>query len=185
MHRVAEHPNAKWFRDGSLTIDAAEARLARLRAELSYLEQLERKQNVGSPGNGVVITPRLREKVGRCVAEGELICEIEDPSAYEVEIRIAEQDAARIQPGRNVGVKLWALPYRTFEASVLRIAPSATAASEGESQSRVPVYCRVEDPGGVLRSHMTGYARVYCDRRPVGDILVDRLVRLFRTEFWW
>jgi multidrug resistance efflux pump len=164
---------------------AAQARLARVRAEVAHLEQLERKQSVASPTSGVVITPRVHEQVGRYVPEGQLICEVEDRSAFEVEIRLAEQDAARIEPGRRIGIKLRALPYETFDATVTRIAPAATEAEEGESQSRVPVYCQVEDPRGLLRSQMTGYARIYCDRRPLAAIGMDRLVRLVRTEFWW
>jgi hypothetical protein len=32
---------------------------------------------------------------------------------------------------------------------------------------------------------MTGQARVYTGARPVGAILLDRALRLLRTEFWW
>ena len=31
---------------------------------------------------------------------------------------------------------------------------------------------------------MTGYARISCGRRPLGAILVDRVLRFLRTEFW-
>lgn len=166
-------------------LEAARARLARLRADLGYLEGLERKQQVASPVAGAVITPRPSEQVGRYVVEGDLICEVEDRSAFEVEIRLPEQDAARIAPGRRIGIKLRALPYDSFPAKVLRIAPTATAPETGESQSRVPVFCRIDDPQGLLRSHMTGYARIYCDERPVGEIALDRAIRFVRTEFWW
>ena len=47
------------------------------------------------------------------------------------------------------------------------------------------VYCRLENPGGELRPGMTGHARVYTGRRPIGDILTDRALRHVRTEFWW
>jgi hypothetical protein len=32
---------------------------------------------------------------------------------------------------------------------------------------------------------MTGYARVDTGRRPIGAILLDRILRFVRTEFWW
>jgi putative peptide zinc metalloprotease protein len=166
-------------------LEAARARLSRIRADLSHLEELDRKQLVPSPLAGMVITPRLKEKIGRYVSEGELICDVEDRSAFEVEIRLAEEDAARIAPGRRIGIKLRALPYDSFPATVLRIAPAAIDPQTGESQSRVPVYCRIEQPGDLLRSQMTGYGRVYCDERSLGAILLDRGVRLVRTEFWW
>ena len=46
-------------------INAEQARLARLREEASYLEQLQNKVFVCSPVHGVVTTPRLKEKVGQ------------------------------------------------------------------------------------------------------------------------
>jgi hypothetical protein len=32
---------------------------------------------------------------------------------------------------------------------------------------------------------MTGYARIYTGQRPLGQIALDRTLRLIRTEFWW
>jgi hypothetical protein len=49
----------------------------------------------------------------------------------------------------------------------------------------VAVHCRIRDPEGLLRSGMTGYARIYCEPRSLGEILLDRAMRLVRTEFWW
>jgi hypothetical protein len=31
---------------------------------------------------------------------------------------------------------------------------------------------------------MIGYARIYRDRGPVGQILLERALRFLRTEFW-
>jgi hypothetical protein len=68
---------------------------------------------------------------------------------------------------------------------VLRVAFGATAAGTGEAQSQVHIYCELKNPHALLRSQMTGYARIYGTRRAIGLIAVDRLVRLLRTEFWW
>jgi hypothetical protein len=32
---------------------------------------------------------------------------------------------------------------------------------------------------------MTGYARIYCGRASFARIIVDRVLRFLRTEFWW
>lgn len=165
--------------------DAAVARVARLRAELDYLQSLERKQRVTSPIRGVVVTPYLEEQKGNYVQQGDLICQVEDNSAFEVRISIAEEDAARIQVGQEVGIKMRTLPYETFTASVIRIAPRATEPKEKQSQNDVHVYCRLGNRDGVLRSEMTGYARVYGPPRPIGLIGLDRVIRFLRTEFWW
>jgi hypothetical protein len=35
-----------------------------------------------------------------------------------------------------------------------------------------------------LKPEMTGYARISCGRRPIGEIVLERLLGFLRTEFW-
>ena len=63
-----------------------------------------------------------------------------------------------------------------------RIAP---AAAKGEAQSSLTVYCRLETTAAELRPGMTGYARVYTGRRPIGAIALERAMHFVRPEFWW
>ncbi|HKB39212.1 MAG TPA: HlyD family efflux transporter periplasmic adaptor subunit [Gemmataceae bacterium] len=161
-------------------IEAEEARLASLREEERYLRGVEAKLTVYSPVPGIVTTPRLKEKVGQYVKEGELICVIEEPEGLEAEITLHEQDVGCVRVGQSVGLKARALPHETFTACVDRVAPAAV---KGEGQNTVTVYCRLE--GMALRPGMTGHARVYTGERSVGGFLIDRLVRYLRTEFWW
>jgi multidrug resistance efflux pump len=163
-------------------IDAERARLARLHEEARYLEGVQSKLVVCSPVSGLVTTPRLKEKVGQYVREGDLICLVEEPSLLEAEICLAEEDVFRVRSGQPVALKARAHPLKTFPARLERLAPTA---GRGEVQSTVTVYCRLEDPAGSLRPGMTGHARVYTGRRPVGAILFDRALRFLRTEFWW
>jgi len=179
-------------------LEAERARLARLEEEIRYLEGLHGKVLVVSPVPGLVTTPHLREKVGQYLREGDLICQVEEPAALEVEITLAEQEVARVQPGQAVELKARALPFETFSSQVERVAPAAgggdaagtaaantrPAAGKGDVQSTITVYCRLEG-GANLRPGMTGHARVYGGKRPVGAILLDRGLRYLRTEFWW
>ena len=32
---------------------------------------------------------------------------------------------------------------------------------------------------------MTGHARIACGRKPIGELLLDSMLRVIRTEFWW
>jgi multidrug efflux pump subunit AcrA (membrane-fusion protein) len=130
----------------------------------------------------LVTTPRLREKVGQYVREGDLICVVEEPAGLEVEITLAEQDVERVRPGQTVALRARALPLETLPARVDRIAP---AAGHGDVQSTVAVYCRLDDSPPGLRPGMTGYGRVHTGPRPVGGVLLDRALRWLRTECWW
>ncbi len=105
-------------------IEAGRAHLARLVEEAHYLDSLTGKLHVDSPASGVIVTTRLKEKVGQYVREGELICQVEEPALLEAEIAIPEQEAARVQPGQTVELKARALPFDTFMTQVDRIAPA-------------------------------------------------------------
>jgi multidrug resistance efflux pump len=179
-------------------VEAERARLARLQEDLRHLEQQQARTAVICPVAGVVTTPRLKEKVGQYLREGDLIGLVEEPAALEAEVVLAEQDVAAVQPGQAVALKPRALPYTVVQAHVDRIAPAAarpeaagsgtttvTVAGKGEVQSNVIVYCRLDGVTTELRPGMTGYARVYTGQRSVGGILVDRALRYLRTEFWW
>lgn len=162
--------------------EAAEAKVARLQEESRYLKFLDQSLLLRSSVNGLVMTPRLKEKIGSYFAEGELICEIEDPQTLEAVVTLDEEQAADIQPGQTVRLKARALPFEVFEARVERIAPQAV---EGDLQSTVTVYCRMQGSHEELRSSMTGYARIERGHGPIGVVFAKRCLRLIRTEFWW
>ncbi len=163
-------------------IEAERAHLARLNEEVRYFETLREKLLIKSPVAGAIATPRLKEQIGRYLAEGELICEVEGTEAFEAEIALPEQEAARVRPGQRVELKARALPFRTFSGKVDRIAQRSTP---GEAQSTVTVCCRFEDETSQLRPGMTGYARIYGKSRSVGQVMSERVLRVVRTEFWW
>jgi multidrug efflux pump subunit AcrA (membrane-fusion protein) len=163
-------------------VEAERARLARLQEEASYLQGMQARLQVCSPGAGVITTPHLKEKIGQYVREGDLIAVVEEPAALEAEITLAEQDVARVQPGQPVALKARALPFETFPTQVDRVAP---AAGRGDVQNTVIVYCRLTTAGEELRPGMSGYARIDIGRRSVGAILRDRGLRYVHTEFWW
>ncbi|MBX7102852.1 MAG: HlyD family efflux transporter periplasmic adaptor subunit [Gemmataceae bacterium] len=176
-------------------IDAERARLNRLKEEARHLEHLQTKLVVTSPVAGIVTTPRLRDKVGQFVREGDLIAVVEDPGALEAEVALSEHDAARIEVGATVDLKARSMPFRTFPATVARVAPAATARPEapgtvsttprGETAGTVTVYCRLSEISPELRPGTTGYARIHRGDRTIGAVYGERLLRYLRTEFWW
>jgi multidrug resistance efflux pump len=163
-------------------VEAEGARVARLREQARYLEQLQDRLQVLSPVPGLLTTPRLNEKVGQYLREGEFICVVEEPAELEVEITLAEQDAARVRPGQAVALRARASPFETINGSVARVASTANL---GEVQSTVTVYARFHETSSELKPGMTGYARISTGSRPIGTILADRVLRWLRTEFWW
>jgi putative peptide zinc metalloprotease protein len=163
-------------------VDAKRAELERLRAELAYLERLEIEQSVICPIDGVIATPDLETLTGAYLREGDLFCELVAPSKLTVEISLREKETARVQLGHRIEIKARSLPFQTINTTVDRIAPIVDIT---ETESRVRVFCRLQDPPTELRPGMSGFARVYLGRRPVGSVILDRVIRFLRFEFWW
>ncbi|MCA9100539.1 MAG: HlyD family efflux transporter periplasmic adaptor subunit [Planctomycetales bacterium] len=127
-------------------------------------------------------TAQLRQKLGDYFDEGKLICEVEDDDALEVVIALDEQLAARVGAGQRVRLKSRSLPFDVFDVGVQRVAPRA---AKGDVQSKVNVYCRLDEADGCLRSGMTGLARLKCGHAPIDVALAETLLRLVRAEFGW
>jgi multidrug efflux pump subunit AcrA (membrane-fusion protein) len=165
-------------------IDAETARRTRLQEELEFLQDQQAKLEVRAPMDGVVATPRMLEKIGQLSDKGGLVCVVEDVRTLNVEISIAEESVAGIEPGQSIRLKARALPFDTFLATVDRIAPSASNVP-GQHQNQVTVYCRVENADGKLKSGMTGFARIHRGRQSIAEYGVRQALTYLRTEFWW
>ena len=165
-------------------IEAERARQARLKEELAYLDGQRDKLLVQSPVAGTITTGRLKEKIGQYFEKGALICVVEDVSGLEAEISLPEQEVEGVVTGQIVQLKARALPFKSFDAKVDRIAPAAVNAN-GEIQSKLVVYCRINNPEGLLRSGMTGFGRIYRGNESIAAIAANRSMRYLRTEFWW
>jgi putative peptide zinc metalloprotease protein len=165
-------------------IEAERSRLGRLAEELRYLASLQDKLAVTSAVAGIVTTPRLKERVGQFVHDGDSLCVVEQASVLVAEIALDEQQHSRVSAGQPVQLKFRALPFQTFAGRVERIAPAAVK-EELMAQGRFTVYCRVAGDTANLRQGMSGHARISTGRQPIGIIVTDRALRLLRTEFWW
>jgi HlyD family secretion protein len=183
-------------------IEAERAKVARLAEELAYLRLQRERLPVVSPVTGAIITPRLKEKVGQYLKEGDTICVVDQTRELEVEVNLDEQELERVQVGQRVELKARAFPFRTFEGQVSRIAPAArreqqadpgkaappppssSSSSRTDQPGTVTVYVLVED-AEELRPGMTGNARIHCGRRRLGVIAVERALRLLKTDYWW
>jgi multidrug efflux pump subunit AcrA (membrane-fusion protein) len=165
-------------------IEAENAKLSRLQEELKFLKGQAQLLVVAAPSDGLIVTPRMSEKIGQLADKGALVCVIEDPKTVEVEILVPEEEATGIKPQQGVSFKSRALCFDTFRATVERIAPTA-AVEMGKKVNSVRVCCQVDNTDGRLKSGMTGVARIDRGVTSIGSLLLDRGMKLLRTEFWW
>jgi multidrug efflux pump subunit AcrA (membrane-fusion protein) len=178
---------AKRRRDaGVAELDQAKARRNRAIAELDSLTSVQAKTVVRSRAAGVQTLPHLKERLGQYVREGDLICTVEETSSLVAEVKVPEQDVARVLPAQEVEFKARALSFDTFRGVVERVAPTAVPATmPGEVQGNVIVYCLIGRAPAELRPGMSGEVRVSCGRQSVGGRMLEKVMKVVRTEFWW
>lgn len=165
-------------------IEAEQARLARIKEELTHLLDTRGKLEILSPWSGLMTTARMKEKIGQYFEKGALICILEDSEGLEAEIALPEQEVAGVEAGQTVELKARALPFRTFSARVDRVAPRAEI-EQGALQGKVIVYCRLDKSDIGLLAGMTGMGRVFRGEMPLATIGAHKAMKYLRTEFWW
>src|SRR6266702_1646938 len=111
-------------------IEGAEATLARLLSQRSHLEEQLRLVTVRSAVDGVVTTPKPRERVGQYMKKGDLIVEVHEFTTVRVEIAVPEREIGDVKVGQPVIVKARAFPERPSEGRVTAIAPVAVKDEE-------------------------------------------------------
>ena len=165
-------------------IEGAEATLARLLSQRSHLEDQLRLVTVRSAVDGVVTTPKPRERVGQYMKKGDLIVEVHEFATVRVEIAVPEREIGDVKVGQPVIVKARAFPERPSEGRVTAIAPVAVKDEEAWRGKVFRVTTAVDNPDLLLRPDMTGTAKIYCGQRRLFDVLSRRLARYVRVEFW-
>jgi len=116
--------------------DLNAATQARLRMEMYnaeealYREKVE-KATLRASINGLVVTPKVEEKVGQFLQQGDLFCELVDTERMAAEMNVEETKAPLVEAGSKVALKLNAFPTQTFVGRVERVS-AQTVAAEGE-----------------------------------------------------
>lgn len=122
--------------DAEFRNNMAVASQARLRAQMYqaetalYQEKVEQSQ-FRAPITGVVVTPKIEEKVGQLLQPGDRFCELMSRDEIAAEIDVPESDIALVRPGAHAALKLNAFSTYTYGGQVQRISPQSTSA-EGE-----------------------------------------------------
>lgn len=157
---------------------AKEAELARARAELGYIEQKYTMLDVRSPIDGVVVTPRFRERRGEALEEGDLVCEVVSAAKMRAELLVPERELDAIELGQPVTVKVESYPSRSFEGKVEFIAPQVTG-----SDKRVRIVATLDNSQGLLRVNMSGYGQIDAESRSLFHLATRRILRWIRVRY--
>jgi GAF domain-containing protein/biotin carboxyl carrier protein len=157
------------------------AALRREEATLALLDQQRSGTSLRSPLNGVVLTPRVEERVGELLSRGSAFCLVGALDPLEAEVMVAEDRVPEVQPGQEVFLKLSALPGQRFRTEVTRIGAVAEPEADG---TRFRVVCAITNPEQRFRPGQEGWAKISLGRRPLGYVLLIRGWNYVRL-WWW
>jgi GAF domain-containing protein len=166
--------------------DVAEERLQRVRAEalrreLALLDEQVELTTVRAPASGVVLTPRIEERIGASLDEGDLLLTLGRTDTLELEFGVDQRDLGRVRVGQEVRLRVDALPQRTFSGTVVSIGQLPADTVDGV---HYPVRARVPNPDGLLKPSMAAYVRVLTDNASAVERVLRSPVRWVRLMWW-
>lgn len=142
-----------------------------LRAEADRARSRIESAQLRSPIAGIVTTPSLQDSAGKHLDAGAAFAQVLDLSSAVVDIAIPQSDAALISTGQSAAIKLDSYPQRSWHGNVAVVSPQAQSGDGVRTfAARVPL----SNSDAVLRSGMTGRAKISIGYRPAGYVLLRR-----------
>ncbi|HEY8240317.1 MAG TPA: HlyD family efflux transporter periplasmic adaptor subunit, partial [Kiritimatiellia bacterium] len=134
---------------------------------------------------------------------GDVVAIVEDSRKVAVRIALPEPYAGDVKVGAKVRAKPWAYSSRTFKGTVTSIKPVLVDKAEdilrqdtieqekGAMRSLnmpgdnvVLVMAEVENRDGLLRTDMTGFAKIRAGAKPLGWALLSPVLRFLGVRVW-
>ncbi|HYB53426.1 MAG TPA: efflux RND transporter periplasmic adaptor subunit [Thermoanaerobaculia bacterium] len=159
----------------------AQSRRAEVAARIALAQEEMRRTRLTSPIGGVIVTPRIEERVGQFLRRGNELCVVADVGTITAEVAVPEEDASQVHAGQAVSLKLNPYPTRTFSGTVSRV--GARVREDGEARF-VIAEARAANPDGVLKTGMAGTGKVWAGRRSIATLLVRKPARWLWRKLW-
>ncbi len=159
----------------------AQTRQREARARLAVEEERLGYTQLRAPVGGVILTPRLEERVGQNLTRGAEFAVIGDVGTVTVEIAVPEEDSALLEVGQPLEFKLNPFPTRTFKGRVSRL--GAGIREEGQARF-VIAEADVQNPEKLLRAGMLGKAKIRAGNRQIITLLLRKPARWLYSKLW-
>jgi len=162
----------------------AESRRNELAARIALEEERLSRTRLVAPVAGVIVTPRIQERVGQNLARGAELCVVADAASVTAEVAVAEEDAALLSPGQPAGVKLNTYPTRTFEGRIARVGAQVREEGKDGKERYVVAEVALSNPDGILKPGMQGKAKIGAGRSNIATLLFRRPARWLYNKVW-
>lgn len=166
--------------DPAATFESA-ARRDEFRAKIALVEDQFSRTRIRAPVAGVIVTPRIDERVGQFLQRGSELCVIADLRSVTAEVGVPEQDVLLVHPGDRVRLKLNSYPTRLFRGSVTRV---GSHVREEEGERFVIAEVRVHDGSDALKTGMLGKAKISTKPASLIKAIFRKPARYVWTKLW-
>jgi putative peptide zinc metalloprotease protein len=146
-----------------------------------------------SPISGLVVTPRVQDLLNSYVVEGAEVLQVADLSAMRARIYVSEYDLYKVREQAPAKIQVEGF-FGTWKADAVSISPEPTEidprlAGEAVLKGMKPprfyvVDLDIQNPYGVLRPGMVGYARVYGQRRSLLGLAWQSIADFWGRKLW-
>jgi hypothetical protein len=131
--------------------------------------------------------------VGWFVQEGDILADVGDVRTLKARIFIPEFQVQRISPGDPASLRLESL-FRPIRGKISSIAPASSELAPGLAQeekfrgSTSPSYyvatVLIANPGGMMRSGMSGDAKIQVRRQSVVGFACQTVLEFLQRKIW-
>jgi putative peptide zinc metalloprotease protein len=161
-------------------------RARQLQSQASHLE-------LNAPISGIVLTPRLSDRLGAFIPEGAELVEIGDLHEMRARIYVSEHDLYKIRLGALTRLFVEGVVARCF-AQASAITPASSELEAGLAGSnkyqglRPPRFYLVDalilNSDSSLKPGMVGTAKIYGQRRSLAGLIGREMERFFARKAW-
>ena len=170
-----ERSNPAAYRSASLLRGAAQAEEGGWRGAKSRLALATRL-------GGVVVTPRVSDRIGERLEPGDTLLVIASQDGYEIECDLTQGEVGDVDPGSRFTVRLRSDPGREVAGRITRVLPVPSVEAGAPVRFRAWGGLDGPVPGAMLGS--TGTARIEIGRLNVYERMARLWARYVRADFW-
>ena len=172
---------------------AAENERQRLALKSASLREEAAHLVLASDVAGIVVTPRVQDRVGSFVKEGTELVEVANVAVMKARIYVAESDLRKAHMGSTAKLRMDGM-LGSFNGTITAIAPAVSAMEEGvmEKQQYIGLHSphfyfadiAIANPQSRLRIGMTGEAKILVRRRSLAEMTAETVGDFVSRKVW-
>ena len=160
-------------------LEMATSEIEELEAKANFLEAQISASQIKSPISGVVTSLSSEMDFSPSISFWGL--SIANLDTMLMMIKASEKHLDILKEGQNVKLKVKSYPFSSFWGKVFKISQKA---EKDQAKNIFRVTCKIENESYLLKPGMSGYAKIYCGKRSIFNLLTRRIVSYLRVEVW-